>query len=88
MCVNYVHKNSKSKGFILKLHQYSKTNVMHFLFSLLGIKSLYMFPASLTHPQEAFTKGTWYIACVLCQLAATRIEVELVSETRTMMHGQ
>jgi hypothetical protein len=28
----------------LVVHQYSETNVMHFLFSLLRIKSLYMFP--------------------------------------------
>jgi hypothetical protein len=43
---------------------------MHFLFNLLGIKGLYTFRASLAHPQEALTSGTWYIACVLCQLAA------------------
>jgi esterase/lipase superfamily enzyme len=29
-----------------------------------------MFRALLAHPQEMFTGGTWYIACVLCQLAA------------------
>jgi hypothetical protein len=32
--------------------QYSKTNVMHFLFSLLRIKGLYMFRALLAHLQE------------------------------------
>jgi hypothetical protein len=37
---------------LLKLYQYSETNVMHFLFSLLRIKGLYMFWASLTHPHE------------------------------------
>jgi hypothetical protein len=35
---------------------YSETNVMHFLFSLLRIKSLYMFRALLAHPQEALHK--------------------------------
>jgi hypothetical protein len=30
-------------------HHYSKTNVMHFLFSLLRIKGLYMFRALLAH---------------------------------------
>jgi phenylpropionate dioxygenase-like ring-hydroxylating dioxygenase large terminal subunit len=31
---------------------------------------LYMFQALLAHPQEALQSTTWYIACVLCQLAA------------------
>jgi hypothetical protein len=57
-------------------HQYDKTNVMHFLFSLLRIKGLYMFRALLAHPQEALHNGTWYIAFVLCQLAATKVGVE------------
>jgi hypothetical protein len=37
-------------------NQYSETNVMHFLFSLLRIKGLYMFRALLAHPQEALHK--------------------------------
>jgi hypothetical protein len=36
--------------------QYSETNVMHFLFSLLGINGLYMFRTLLAHPQEALHK--------------------------------
>jgi hypothetical protein len=36
--------------------QYSKTNVMHFLFNLLRIKCLYMFRALLAYPQEAINK--------------------------------
>jgi hypothetical protein len=35
------------------LYQYSKTNVMHFLFILLRIKGLYMFRTLLAHVQEA-----------------------------------
>jgi hypothetical protein len=35
------------------VYQYSETNVMHFLFSLLRIKGLYMFRALLAHPQKA-----------------------------------
>jgi hypothetical protein len=35
------------------VYQYSETNVMHFLFNLLRIKSRYMFRALLAHPQEA-----------------------------------
>jgi hypothetical protein len=34
------------------MHQYSKTNLIHFLFNLLRTKSLYMFGALLSHPQE------------------------------------
>jgi hypothetical protein len=38
------------------LFQYSETNVMHFLFSLLRIKGLYMFRALLAHRQQALHK--------------------------------
>jgi hypothetical protein len=40
----------------ITVYQYSETNVMHFLFSLLRIKSLYMFRALLAHLQEALHK--------------------------------
>jgi hypothetical protein len=57
-------------------YQYSETNVMYFLFSLLRNKGLCMFRALLAHPQEVLHKGTWYtsIACMLCQLAAPGLE--------------
>jgi hypothetical protein len=58
-------------------NQYSESNVMHFLFNLLKIKGLYMFQALLVHPQEALHKRHLYIVCVLCQLPATRVGVEL-----------
>jgi hypothetical protein len=38
------------------VYQDNETNVMHFLFSLLRIKGLYMFRALLAHPQEALQK--------------------------------
>jgi hypothetical protein len=38
---------------IYLVHQYNETNVMHFPFNLLRIKSLYMFRALLAHPREA-----------------------------------
>jgi hypothetical protein len=60
---------------LLYLYQYSKTSVMHFLFSLVRIKGLYVFRALLAHPQEALQCGTWYIACVLCQLAAPGLKL-------------
>jgi hypothetical protein len=37
-------------------YQYSETNVMYFLFSLLRMKDLYMFRALLAHPQEVLHK--------------------------------
>jgi hypothetical protein len=40
----------------LGMHQYSETNVMHFLFSLLRIKGVCMFRTLLAHPQEALNK--------------------------------
>jgi hypothetical protein len=40
----------------ITLYQYSETNVMRFLFSLLRIKGLYMFRELLAHPQEALHK--------------------------------
>jgi hypothetical protein len=38
------------------VYQYSETNVMHFLFNLLRIKSLCMFRALLAYPQEVYHK--------------------------------
>jgi hypothetical protein len=40
-----------------------------------------MFRALLSHTQEGYTNGTCYIACMLCELAATRVGVELVLQT-------
>jgi hypothetical protein len=39
-----------------RLYQYSETNVMRFLFSLLRINGLYMFRALLAYPQEVLYK--------------------------------
>jgi hypothetical protein len=53
------------------VYQHSESNVIHFLFSLLRINSLYMFRALVAHPQEHCTNNNSHIACVLCQLAAS-----------------
>jgi hypothetical protein len=59
--------------------QYSETNVMHFLFSFLRIKGLYMVRVLLAHPQEALHKRR-LVYCVRVMLVdCTRIIVELVS---------
>jgi hypothetical protein len=38
------------------VYQYSETNVMHILFSLLNVTGLYLFRALLTHSHEALNK--------------------------------
>jgi hypothetical protein len=45
------------------LYKYDETNVMHFSFSWLRTKSLYMFRALLTHPQEMLHKR-YLVYCV------------------------
>jgi hypothetical protein len=45
------------------LHQYSETNVMHFLFNLLRIMDLYMFRELLGHLQELLHKRH-FVYCV------------------------
>jgi hypothetical protein len=52
---------------------------MHFLFSLLRIKGLYMFRALLAHPQEALYKRHLLYCVRLMSVGCTRIEVELTS---------
>jgi hypothetical protein len=42
-------------------YQYNETNMMHFSFSLLRIKGLYVFRALLSHPQEAIHKKAFSI---------------------------
>jgi hypothetical protein len=54
------------------VYQYSETNVMHFLFNLLGIKDRNMFRAFLLILRRRCTNGTWYIACVLSVGCTTR----------------
>jgi hypothetical protein len=50
--------------------QCNETNVMHFLFSLLRINASTCFERYLLIFRRRCISGTWYIACVLCQLAA------------------
>jgi hypothetical protein len=69
-----VVKDLKKEDLMILRYQYSKTNVMHLLFNLFRIKGFYMFRALLAHLQQALQKRHWYIACVLCQLAAPGLE--------------
>jgi hypothetical protein len=53
--------------------QYSETNVMHFLFSLLRIMGLYMLRALLAHPQEALNKRHLVYCVRVMSVSCTRI---------------
>jgi hypothetical protein len=53
------------------IDQYSKTNLTHFSFNFLRIKASTCFEHYFLILTRRYTSGTWYIACVLCQLAAT-----------------
>jgi hypothetical protein len=58
----------------VELHQYSETNLMHFLFSLLKIQCLLCFKHYLPILRRSYTNGTSYTVCMLCQLAAAGLE--------------
>jgi hypothetical protein len=45
-----------------------------------------MFRALLAHPQEALHSGTWYIACVLYQLAAPGLKFHFNSGASRWFH--
>jgi hypothetical protein len=61
---------------------YSETNVLHFLFSLLRIKFLYMFRALLAHPQEALNKRHLvYCVRVVSVCAAPPEDEQVMLET-------
>jgi hypothetical protein len=62
---------------VVHVYQYWKTNVMHFLFSLLKIKGLYMLRASLAHLQEALHKRHliyWVRMSVGCATSAVPLK--------------
>jgi hypothetical protein len=58
------------------VYQYSETNVMHFLFSLLRINGLYMFRALLAHLQEALHKQHLVYCMHVFSVDCTRAKVE------------
>jgi hypothetical protein len=57
----------------ITVYQYSETNLMHFLFSLLRIKGLYMFRALLAHPQEVLHKRQLVYCVRVMSVGCTRI---------------
>jgi hypothetical protein len=75
LSVNFITdviKRSKNSWFV---HRYSETNVMHFLFSLLRIKGLYMFRALLAHFQEVLHKHQLVYCVHVTSVGCTRIRV-------------
>jgi hypothetical protein len=70
---------------LLSVYQCSETNLMHFLFSLLRIKGLYILQALLAHSQEALHKRHLKY-CVRVMSVGCTILVSLYWDT--MMHGQ
>jgi hypothetical protein len=54
--LQFAYAQSAPLRYYFSVFQYNETNVMHFLFSLLRIKGLYMFRALLAHLQEALYK--------------------------------
>jgi hypothetical protein len=67
-------------------NQYSE-NAMHFVFSLLRIKGLYIFRALLAHGQEVLHKRHLVYCVRVMSVGCTRIEV-LPCCSSVLMHGQ
>jgi hypothetical protein len=60
------------------VYQDSETNVIHFLFSLLRIRGLYMFRTLLTHPEKALHKRFFVYCMNVISVGCTRINVGMV----------
>jgi hypothetical protein len=77
ICYKPATKSLRSTSYVIEsywLYQYSETNVMHLLFHLLSIKELYMFRASLTHPQQVQPKRHLVYCVRVMSVGCTRIE--------------
>jgi hypothetical protein len=62
--------------------QYSETNVVHILFNVLRIKSSTCYEHYMLIFKRRYTNGTWYTACVVCQLVASGFGVERTQYTK------
>jgi hypothetical protein len=62
----------------ITVYQYSETNVMHILFSLVRIKGLYLFQPLLVHPQKALD-NRHLVYCVCMSVGCATIAVSLQS---------
>jgi hypothetical protein len=60
-------------------NQYSRTNKMHILYSVYyELTASTCFKHYLLIFRRCYTNDTWYIACVLCLLAATARSIPIV----------
>jgi hypothetical protein len=82
-----VHHSISVQWPCLTVWQYSETNVIHFLFNILRIKSPYMFPPLLAHPQEVLNKRHliyWVrVMSAVCISSSTPILLQPTDITRT-----
>jgi hypothetical protein len=69
----------------ITVYRYSETNVMHFSFSLLRIKGLYMFRALLAHPQDTLHKWHLVYCMRVMSVGHTRIEAKPQSKVYTTL---
>jgi hypothetical protein len=65
------------------VYRYNETNMMHFLFILLRIKSLYMLRALFAHPQEVLHKRHLVSCLRIMSVGCATIPVKLQSHIRT-----
>jgi hypothetical protein len=70
------------------VYQYSKTKVMHFLFSLLRIKGLYMFQALLAHLQETLHKRHLVYCVHVMSVGCTRSSTPILVQPTDITHMQ
>jgi hypothetical protein len=64
------------------IYQYSRTNEMHFLYSVYyELTASTRFEHYLLILRRSGINNNWYIACVLCLLAATTVEEECMQYT-------
>jgi hypothetical protein len=61
----------------MQKNQYDETNVTRFSFTLLRIKSLYMFRALIAHPQEALHKRHLVYCVRIMSVGSATISVKL-----------
>jgi hypothetical protein len=80
--MTFFHHGSVYKSvfvYTLYIYQYNETNVLHFSFSLLRIKSLYMFRALLAHPNDSLHKR-YLVYCVRVMSVGCATETATVAQ--------
>jgi hypothetical protein len=66
---------------------YNETNVMHFSFSLLRIKGLYMFRSLLADPQEALNKQHLVYCVRIMSVGCATVAVTALGMLRVCLYG-